>query len=159
MHMTAVITWEMRHRLMDWLDRGITSGTFRLPSGRHIVLNENRCLVRLARFKASAGVDEETLLAFLKSISPDVGIVRSCKTVLSTAPTGMISLCYCESEDTARSLAGRWHVATPPLSDLRKTWAALKAAAAQPAGEQASDVMLVPEAASIAVYSATANAA
>lgn len=132
--MTAVVTPEVRQHLMEWLDRGITAGTFKLPSGRHIVLSENRMLVRLARFKASAGVDEDTLLSFLRSLNSEVSIVRSCATAAVPGRSGMMSLCFCEDEDTARSLAGRWHVSTPPLSELRKTWAAVRAGAALAAG-------------------------
>lgn len=131
--MTAQIAPGLRDRLTAWLDRAIETGRFDVPSGRHIVLNESRKFVRLARLQASAGTGEETLIAFFTSLNPDVTEIsaRCCRELerqLASEKGSAIALKVCQSDETAKAFAGRWHVYIPALSELRRARAARIAA-------------------------------
>jgi hypothetical protein len=125
----------LRDRLAFWLDRAIDNGRFDVPSGRHIVLNDSPKLVRLARLQASAGVDQDTLIAFLTMLDPNVGSIKAkcCKELardLARETGSMLALRVCESDDMAKAIAGRWQVYVPSLADLRLGRAKRLAAAA-----------------------------
>ena len=118
-------------RLTAWFEDGLESGQFKLPNGRHIVLNQFPRLMKETRLAASAGVDPDTLRGFLLAINPKV------ETVPDGSPTGLKDRLTCERDalPAVRKvfvpvLPHRqdecWYVYTPPLAVMREGWHSAK---------------------------------
>jgi hypothetical protein len=125
-------------RLVAWFDEGLRSGLFKVPNGRHIVLNEFPRLMKESRLRASAGVDPESLREFLVAINPNV------VTVPDGSPRGMRQQLAIERDQlpALRKVSvpvlpthqhEYWFVYTPPLAVMRQGWFDIKSKLSLPA--------------------------
>lgn len=124
-------------RLTAWFENGLATGQFKLPNGRHIVLNQFPRLMKETRLAASAGVDPDTLRDFLLAINPKV------ETVDDGSPGGLKDRlsCECDQLPAVRKVMVQvlphvrsecWYVYTPPLAVMRESWRSAKSKLGQP---------------------------
>ncbi len=122
---------QLHPRLFEWLDDGLTSGQFKVPGGRHVILNEFPRLIKEARLLGSAGVDSDSLREFIASINPDV------VTITDGTPDGLRR--QLDREHTCLPALRKalvpvlpshrfecWFVYTPPLAVMRQGWRDLR---------------------------------
>lgn len=114
-------------RLVAWFDEGIARGCFKVPSGRHIILNEFPRLMKASRLKASAGVDAEMLRAFLLEINPNIvtladGSANGLRRQLELEHDPLPALRKAFIPELPGRAHEEWFVYTPPLDVLRRGW-------------------------------------
>lgn len=138
-------------RLVAWFDEGLAAGRFKVPNGRHIVLNEFPRMMRETRLRASAGVDPESLKKFLLALNPRVrsvvdgspeGLRRHLMTEVESLPALRkvhVPLASAQVHETV-------FVYTPPLETMRQGWRAYGASLAErgSAGQRAGEPRGVP---------------
>lgn len=110
-----------------WFDQGLTSGQFKVPGGRHIVLNQFPRLMKESRLLASAQVDADSLRDFLISINPIVvtvsdGSASGLRRHLDTERGQVPGLRKAFLQIRPRLKLERWFIYTPPLDTMRQSW-------------------------------------
>lgn len=136
---------QLHPRLFEWLDDGLTSGQFKVPGGRHVILNEFPRLIKESRLLGSAGVDPWSLREFFASINPDV------VTISDGTPDGLRR--QLEREKTCLPALRKalvpvlpshrfecWFVYTPPLAVMRQGWRDLRSKLGDPALRRVGDI-------------------